>query len=148
MNRTRFAAALLLALLPFASAPLLAANTQAPTAEELQRLIVRDVQPGSGPGAAVGNMVDVQYTGWLYDAYAPDLHGRQFDSSVGREPFSFMLGVGSVIPGWDRGLLGMKVGGKRTLIIPANLAYGERGAGRDIPPGSILVFDIELLKMR
>ncbi len=150
MNRTRFAATLLLALLPLAAAPLLAADKLplVPTAEELQHLIVRDVQAGSGPGAEVGNMLQVQYTGWLYDAYAPDLHGKQFDSSVGHEPFTLMLGVGSVIPGWDRGLQGMQVGGKRTLIIPANLAYGERGMGQDIPPGAILVFDIELLKMR
>lgn len=147
MSCIRLVAALLLTLLPFSPAAVLAVEVQ-PTAEELQRLIVREVQAGSGPEARVGNIIDVQYTGWLYDGYAPNLRGKQFDSSVGREPFSFMLGVGSVIPGWDRGLIGMKVGGKRTLIIPANLGYGERGAGQDIPPGATLIFDIELLKMK
>lgn len=91
-------------------------------------------------------MVDVQYTGWVYSPLMPDQHGAQFDSSVGRQPFSFMLGAGSVIKGWDRGLMGMKEGGKRTLIIPANLAYGQRGQG-NIPPGATLIFDIELLRI-
>jgi len=145
MNRPCLA---LLLLLPLAAMPVFAADPPAPRAEELQHLVIRDTKAGSGEEAKVGNIVEVQYTGWLYDAYAPQLHGKQFDSSVGREPFSFMLGVGSVIKGWDRGVLGMKAGGKRTLIVPANLGYGEHGAGQDIPPGAILVFDIELLKVR
>jgi len=145
MNRTCLA---LLLLLPLAVTPVLAADTPVPTAEELQQLIIRDTKVGTGDEAKVGNIVEVQYTGWLYDAKAPGLHGKQFDSSVGREPFSFMLGVGSVIKGWDRGVQGMKVGGKRTLIVPAHLGYGDRGAGADIPPGAILVFDVELLKVR
>jgi FKBP-type peptidyl-prolyl cis-trans isomerase FkpA len=147
-------AALLLSLLALTPAIAPAAEgsstsgTAVPTAEDLQHLIIRDTQPGTGDEAKIGNIVDVQYTGWLYNAYAPSLHGNQFDSSVGREPFSFMLGVGSVIKGWDRGVLGMKVGGKRTLIVPAYLGYGERGAPPDIPPGATLVFDIELLKLK
>jgi FKBP-type peptidyl-prolyl cis-trans isomerase FkpA len=148
MNRFSFAAALLLGLLPLSPAPAFAADPPVPTAEELQHLIIRDTRPGTGAEAKIGNVVEVQYTGWLYDANAPSLHGNQFDSSVGRGPFSFMLGVGSVIIGWDRGVAGMKVGGKRTLIVPPNLGYGERGAGRDIPPGATLVFDIELLNVK
>lgn len=148
MALTRLYTALLsLAVLLASPALTFAADNPVPTAEELQRLIVRDTRIGTGDEAKSGDLVDVQYTGWLYDPRAPDLHGRQFDSSVGRGPFSFAIDGGSVIIGWDRGVAGMKVGGKRTLIIPPNLGYGERGAGRDIPPGAILVFDIELLKV-
>jgi FKBP-type peptidyl-prolyl cis-trans isomerase FkpA len=138
---------LLLALLPLAPMSAFADGGTADVAVMPEHLIVRDTKVGTGPEAQDGSMIDVQYTGWIYDARAKDLHGKQFDSSVGRGPFSFMLGVGSVIPGWDRGLVGLKVGGKRTLIIPPNIAYGQRGAGQDIPPGSTLIFDIELLKV-
>ena len=149
MNRICLPAALFLGLLSLSAVPVLAADTQAPTAEELEHLVVRDTKVGTGEEAKVGNIIDVQYTGWLYSPTMPKLHGAQFDSSVGRAPFSFMLGVGSVIKGWDRGVQGMKVGGKRTLIIPANLAYGQQGSGDgQIPPGAILVFDIELLKLK
>jgi FKBP-type peptidyl-prolyl cis-trans isomerase FkpA len=141
-------AALLILFLALAPAAIAADPSAPPTAEELQHLIIRDVKPGTGDEARLGNIIDVQYTGWLYDPYAPGFHGKQFDSSAGRGPFSFMLGVGSVIPGWDRGVAGMKVGGKRTLIVPSNLAYGMRGAPPDIPPDSTLVFDIELLKLK
>lgn len=137
-----------LALVPLAArAADAATTTAAPSAEELQHLVVRDAKVGDGDEARLGNIVTVQYTGWIYDAYAPQLHGRQFDSSVGRGPFSFMLGVGDVIKGWDRGVLGMKVGGKRTLIIPSNLGYGEQGSP-SIPPGSTLIFDVELLSLK
>jgi FKBP-type peptidyl-prolyl cis-trans isomerase FkpA len=138
---------LLLALLPLAPVPALADGGTADVAEMPEHLVVRDIKIGDGAEAQVGNMIEVQYTGWIYDARAQDLHGKQFDSSAGRGPFSFMLGVGSVIKGWDRGVVGMKVGGKRTLIIPPNIAYGQRGAGQDIPPGSTLIFDIELVKV-
>ncbi len=149
MNRIVLPAALFLGLLTLSPVPALAAESRAPTAEELEHLVVRDTKVGTGEEAKIGNIVDVQYTGWLYSPTMPGLHGAQFDSSVGREPFSFMLGVGSVIKGWDRGVQGMKVGGKRTLIIPANLAYGQQGSGDgQIPPGAILVFDIELLKLK
>jgi FKBP-type peptidyl-prolyl cis-trans isomerase FkpA len=149
MNRARLSLALALGLFIFSSSNMASAAdapAQAPASEEPDHLIVRDTKVGTGPGAQDGSMVDVQYTGWVYSPLMPDQHGAQFDSSVGRQPFSFMLGAGSVIKGWDRGLMGMKEGGKRTLIIPANLAYGQRGQG-NIPPGATLIFDIELLRI-
>lgn len=98
-----------------------------------------DVVVGTGPEAAAGQQVKVHYTGWLTD-------GKKFDSSRDRdEPFQFGLGEGQVIGGWDEGVAGMKVGGRRKLVIPADLGYGENGAPPDIPPGATLVFDIELL---
>lgn len=103
-----------------------------------------DTVQGSGKVATAGSQVTVNYTGWLYVPAVADKHGDKFDSSIGREPFSFKLGAGNVIPGWDQGVEGMKVGGKRTLVIPAALGYGEQGAG-PIPPNSDLVFDVELL---
>ena len=106
-----------------------------------------DTVVGTGKEAVAGMTAVVNYTGWLYSPNAQMQHGAQFDSSVGREPFSFQLGSGMVIPGWDQGLQGMKVGGKRTLIVPAALGYGERGAG-PIPPNANLIFDIELLDVR
>jgi len=112
----------------------------------MTELIKTDVKLGTGDLATPGKNVTVQYTGWLYDAAAPDHHGRKFDSSRDRnEPFVFPLGAGRVIAGWDQGVAGMKVGGQRTLIIPANLGYGARGAGGVIPPNATLVFDVELL---
>jgi FKBP-type peptidyl-prolyl cis-trans isomerase FkpA len=106
-----------------------------------------DTVPGTGKEAVAGATVVVNYTGWLYDPKAPQQHGAQFDSSAGREPFSFRLGSGGVIKGWDDGVQGMKVGGKRTLVIPAAMGYGEDGAG-PIPPNANLVFDVELLDVR
>ena len=104
-----------------------------------------DTQPGTGAEATPGSKVTVHYTGWIYDERTADKHGDKFDSSVDRgEPFSFDLGQGQVIKGWDEGFAGMKVGGKRTLMIPAEYGYGDRGAG-PIRPGSSLVFDVELL---
>jgi len=150
MNRACLSLALVLGLFTFSpsmTASAADAPVQVPTDEELQHLIVRETKVGTGPAATLGNMVEVQYTGWLYNALMPDLHGTQFDSSAGRGPFSFMLGVRSVIIGWDRGVEGMKVGGKRTLIIPANLAYGQRGNG-NIPAGATLIFDIEMVGMQ
>lgn len=108
-----------------------------------------DTKVGSGEEAEIGKTVSVHYTGWLYDEGAPDKKGRQFDSSYDRkEPFSFMLGAGRVIKGWDKGVLGMKVGGQRTLIIPPSMAYGSRGAGRVIPPDATLIFEVELMGLR
>lgn len=103
-----------------------------------------DTVTGTGKTASAGQRVTVNYTGWLYAPNAPQHHGMQFDSSQGREPFTFRLGSGGVIPGWDQGVEGMKVGGKRTLVIPAALGYGSDGAG-PIPPNANLVFDVELL---
>ena len=97
-----------------------------------------DVKVGSGASPVKGKQVKVHYTGTLEN-------GKQFDSSVGRGPFSFVIGVGQVIAGWDEGVMGMKVGGKRKLIIPSKLGYGERGAGGAIPPNATLLFDVELL---
>ncbi len=113
---------------------------------ELQRL---DTRAGTGTVATSGSDVTVHYTGWLYDENAPDKHGLKFDSSVDRgQPFTFLLGAGQVIRGWDEGVAGMKVGGKRTLLIPADLGYGSNGAGGVIPPGASLVFDVELLDVK
>jgi len=106
-----------------------------------------DSVPGTGKEAVSGSTVVVNYTGWIYDPNAPQQHGAQFDSSVGRSPFSFALGAGQVIPGWDQGVQGMKVGGKRTLIVPASLGYGSNGIG-PIPPNANLIFDVELLEVR
>ena len=113
---------------------------------ELQRL---DTRAGTGTVATSGSDVTVHYTGWLYDENAPDKHGVKFDSSVDRgQPFTFLLGAGQVIRGWDEGVAAMKVGGKRTLLIPADLGYGSNGAGGVIPPGASLVFDVELLDVK
>jgi FKBP-type peptidyl-prolyl cis-trans isomerase len=101
-----------------------------------------DLTIGTGAEAKAGQTVSVHYTGWLTD-------GKKFDSSVDRkQPFEFPLGMGRVIKGWDEGVQGMKVGGKRKLTIPAALGYGTRGAGNVIPPNATLVFDVELLGIR
>ncbi|MCX7217640.1 MAG: FKBP-type peptidyl-prolyl cis-trans isomerase [Burkholderiales bacterium] len=107
-----------------------------------------DSKVGSGKEAVAGNTVSVHYSGWLFDEKAANQHGKAFDSSVGRGPFEFPLGAGRVIKGWDQGVAGMKVGGKRTLIIPAELGYGARGAGGVIPPNAKLIFDVELLDVK
>jgi len=102
-----------------------------------------DTTVGTGAEAAAGNKVTVHYTGWLYKN---GQKGAKFDSSLDRgQPFSFALGARQVIRGWDEGVAGMKVGGKRTLIIPPDLGYGDRGAGGVIPGGATLMFDVELL---
>lgn len=108
-----------------------------------------DTKHGAGAEAVKGRPVVVHYTGWLYDPAKPEGKGAKFDSSLDRrEPFSFALGQGQVIRGWDEGVAGMQVGGKRTLIIPADMGYGARGAGGVIPPNATLVFDVELLEVR
>ncbi len=113
---------------------------------ELQKI---DTQVGTGREAEPGFNVTVHYTGWLYDAAAEGNKGKKFDSSVDRkEPFNFFLGGGQVIQGWDEGFAGMKIGGKRTLVIPPEMGYGARGAGGAIPPNATLVFDVELLDVK
>ncbi|OIR09696.1 FK506-binding protein [mine drainage metagenome] len=113
---------------------------------KVTELVKTDVKLGKGAEATAGHNVTVHYTGWLYDEAAPGHKGKKFDSSRDRnDPFDFPLGAGRVIKGWDQGVEGMKVGGQRTLIIPANLGYGARGAGGVIPPNAALVFDVELL---
>jgi FKBP-type peptidyl-prolyl cis-trans isomerase FkpA len=115
----------------------------------ISELVKNDDVPGTGNEAGAGRQVTVHYTGWLYDQAKADHKGKKFDSSRDHgEPFQFRLGAGQVIRGWDEGVAGMKVGGKRTLIIPPNMGYGSRGAGSDIPPNSTLLFEVELLDVR
>jgi FKBP-type peptidyl-prolyl cis-trans isomerase len=112
-------------------------------------LIRQDGRVGTGAEAQSGRVVTVHYTGWLYDPARPDHKGAKFDSSRDRnEPFSFNLGAGEVIAGWDEGVAGMNVGGQRTLTIPPAMGYGARGAGGVIPPNATLLFDVELLDVK
>lgn len=108
-----------------------------------------DTVVGTGVEAIAGDLVTVHYTGWLHDpaASTKGFKGTQFETSTTATPFSFSLGKGQVIPGWDQGVLGMKAGGKRTLVIPAELAYGARASDK-IPANSALVFDIEVLSIK
>jgi len=108
---------------------------------DMAELVIQDLVVGTGREAKKGDVVEVHYTGWLTD-------GKKFDSSVGRGPFSFDLGAGQVIAGWDRGVAGMKVGGKRKLTVPPELGYGSRGFPGVIPPQATLVFEVELLGVR
>ncbi len=125
-------------------APATEAVASAPSAP----LQIKEVRAGHGREATAGHDVEVHYTGWLYNPKAKDGHGRKFDSSVGRALFRFPLGAGRVIKGWDQGVAGMKEGGKRTLIIPPELAYGKRNIGNGlIPPDSTLLFEVELFKV-
>ena len=114
--------------------------------KDLQKV---DTKQGTGTEAVSGRPVVVHYTGWLYDESKPDKKGVKFDSSRDRQvPFGFFLGAGKVIKGWDDGVVGMKVGGQRTLVIPPALGYGERGAGGVIPPNATLIFDVELIEVK
>ncbi len=126
------------------TAPSLAADGAPGKMSELPSgLKYTDTNVGTGAEATKGHKVSVHYTGWLYNNGAK---GAKFDSSLDRgQPFAFGLGAGQVIKGWDEGVAGMKVGGKRTLIIPPDLGYGARGAGGAIPPNATLMFDVELL---
>lgn len=115
-------------------------------AEGLTALQVIDQQAGTGAVARDGSEVVVNYTGWLYDENAPDHHGSKVDSSLERgQPITFILGEGKVIAGWDKGIKGMHVGGRRILLIPPGLAYRGRRVGKLVPPHASLVFDIELV---
>jgi FKBP-type peptidyl-prolyl cis-trans isomerase FkpA len=131
---------------PPAAGPSSDSAVPAVAAPMVATLEVGDLKVGSGAPIATGQKAVVQYTGWLYETSAPDKKGKEFDSSrnSGR-PFSFNVGAGQVIKGWDQGVLGMKVGGLRRLTIPPDLAYGDVGAGGVIPPGAALVFDVELV---
>lgn len=111
-----------------------------------QTLIIEDISTGTGEAAQAGQHVTVHYTGWLYEN---GVQGAKFDSSRDRrDPFAFGLGEGMVISGWDEGVVGMRVGGKRILIIPPDMAYGARGAGAVIPPNATLKFEVELLALQ
>ena len=108
-----------------------------------------DIKTGTGKEATAGKVVSVHYTGWLFDKSAADNKGKKFDSSRDRPGnFTFPLGTGRVIKGWDQGVQGMKVGGQRTLMIPPSMGYGARGAGNVIPPNATLIFDVELMAVQ
>jgi peptidylprolyl isomerase len=144
MIQIRFACAVL--ALAIAAAVTFSGGADAATNQVIEMpngLEYTDTNTGDGATAAAGSKVSVHYTGWLYNNGAK---GTKFDSSVDRgKPFQFTLGAHQVIAGWDEGVAGMKVGGKRTLIIPPELGYGARGAGGVIPPNATLMFDVELL---
>ena len=129
-----------------AVAVLAAACSDAPTSPNNADYSQADLRVGAGADAVVGRAMTVHYTGWFYNASAPEGKGVQFDSSVGSTPFTFTLGAGQVIAGWDQGVQGMKVGGIRRLIVPPSLAYGQVRFG-PIPPNATLVFEIELLEV-
>jgi FKBP-type peptidyl-prolyl cis-trans isomerase FkpA len=129
-----------------APAPKPAAPKQPPARPAYTRT---DLQVGTGAEAQKGRGISVHYTGWLYDPTQPEMKGRMFDSSRERGPFNFQLGAGQVIPGWDQGFDGMKIGGRRRLIIPPSLGYGVDGAGGGIiPPNATLIFEMELLDVK
>ena len=112
----------------------------------ITELIITDKKVGDGREAEKGLTVTVHYTGWLYENGEKT---TKFDSSVDRrEPFSFVLGVGQVIKGWDNGVSGMQIGGSRTIVIPSDMGYGSRGAGSVIPPNSDLIFEVELIEIQ
>jgi FKBP-type peptidyl-prolyl cis-trans isomerase FkpA len=116
---------------------------------KITQLQKTDTTVGTGTEAVRGKTAVVHYTGWLYDPASADKKGPKFDSSLDRRsPFSFPLGGGRVIRGWDEGVAGMRVGGRRTLVIPPEMAYGNRGAGGVIPPDATLIFEIELVGVR
>ena len=155
MNRSTFVALSLFAFLAAPATPAMAQQGTAPTTKEGSKMDATvttlkkiDTKQGSGAEAVAGKSVAVHYTGWLYDPSKPEGKGAKFDSSLDRrEAFVFPLGGGRVIRGWDEGVVGMKTGGKRTLVIPSDMAYGSRGAGGVIPPNAVLVFDVELLEV-
>jgi FKBP-type peptidyl-prolyl cis-trans isomerase FkpA len=141
------AAALFLSILTMTAVACGGEVNMAPS--NITELIKTDEVVGTGSDAVTGRRVTVHYTGWLYDPAAADHQGTKFDSSRDRnEPFTFRLGGGEVIRGWDDGVAGMKVGGRRILTIPPDYGYGARGAGGVIPPNATLLFDVELLDVR
>jgi len=152
MKKTIFlASALLVAMLSVGGckADSKSSTKESAMTQNVTELIKKDTVLGECREAEAGFNVTVHYTGWLYDPSKPDGKGKKFDSSVDRhEPFVFFLGGGQDIQGWDEGFSGMKVGGKRTLIIPPHMGYGPYGAGAVIPPNATLIFDVELLGIK
>jgi FKBP-type peptidyl-prolyl cis-trans isomerase FkpA len=135
-------------ILPLLFLALAAACSDAPTsASSTPGFTSTDVRPGAGAEAAAGSVLTVHYTGWLFDAAKTEQKGLQFETSRSGDPFIFTLGASQVINGWDQGLLGMKVGGLRRLVIPPTLGYGISRNG-SIPPNATLVFDIELVSVQ
>ena len=131
---------------PLVLSVLVAGCGSSPTAPSLGiPFTVTDLAVGTGDTAANGQVLTVEYTGWLYALGAPENKGTVFDSTDGGPPFVFTLGVGQVIQGWDQGLVGMRVGGERRLVIPPELGYGEDGSGNIIPPNATLIFEVRLL---
>jgi FKBP-type peptidyl-prolyl cis-trans isomerase len=112
---------------------------------EVKKLIINDIAKGPGEDITTGQKLKVQYTGWLYDPNQPEGRGAQFDTTAGGAPFEFVLGTDRIIKGWEEGLAGMKVGGKRRLLIPAEMGYGSRGAGDKVPPDSPLLYEVEVM---
>lgn len=129
-----------------ALALIVAGCSESPTAPNNADFSQSDLRLGTGTDAVTGRVLTVNYTGWFYNASAPDQKGVQFDSSAGQTPLTFTLGAGQVIRGWDQGVQGMKVGGVRRLVVPPSLAYGQTRFG-PIPPNATLVFEIELLEV-
>ena len=122
---------------------------EAPKQSDIKGLITVDTKVGDGNEATFGRDVLVHYTGWVYDEKRSQRKGREFDNSRDRnEPHAFKLGAGEVIRGWDEGVNGMKVGGRRTLTIPPEMAYGDAGVGELIPPNATLIFDVELVDVK
>lgn len=138
----RLLVAAVLTLLTMFAAPARAEIVASP-----KTLIVSDITVGKGATAVAGSTVTMHYTGWLYAPKAPKLRGHKFDSSVGAAPYTFKVGAGSVIKGWDEGIKGMKVGGKRQLIVPASMGFGKDGLG-PVPSTANLLFEIELLDVK
>ena len=136
-----------LALASLTALPAIAQSTAPDAAAQASGLQKIDVKTGEGRELQPGQTAVVHYSGWLYDSFAPRERGQLFDSSSGRTPLTFRVGAGQVIKGWDLGVAGMKIGGKRTLVIPSELGYGARGAGGVIPPNATLLFEVELLNV-
>jgi FKBP-type peptidyl-prolyl cis-trans isomerase FkpA len=148
---TLMASALMIAMLAITGCKADSKTSTKETAmtQNITELVKNDTVVGEGREAEAGFNVTVHYTGWLYDPSKAEGKGTKFDSPLDRhEPFVFFLGGGQVIQGWDEGFAGMKVGGKRTLIIPPNMGYGVHGAGSVIPPNATLIFDVELLGIK
>jgi len=138
-------------LIPCLALALLVACQPAPppyAGGDIEHFHTVDLVEGEGAEARSGDQVSVHYTGWLHDESAAQQRGERFDTSLERgQPFSFRLGAGRVIRGWDEGLVGMREGGRRVLMLPPEYGYGARGAGNRIPPGASLVFEVELLEV-